>query len=605
MTSAGCSPVGQVEFPSHDDSVRGLSQSGVGTVPRRRLRISRAQRMPWPTACPSSSRVRWRQDERDSAFLLEADSRPELAAHVLRLSYRGRRPSLFRAYRSAVFEPLPLTRSNVESLMSSGSERTELDFKASCDLNDRKALVEIVKDIAAFAVYGGYLVIGADDHGIPTGHLTEAHAKLFDEARLRPKVAQYVDGLTLYSQSFEFDEGWVAVVCVPPHPDGWAVMKREGAYADARDRKNTVFGAGEVFARHGSSSERWSQDDARAIRAGTRREEAAKARHELSDQFAAALTAGNAARETARGPAAALTLDLDPDALAATVIEQLCVNDTIPLRLLLTGAAARILDEASKVDGDVDGVLDRLFSLAGILVTVDRDEEAALAIDAITALYDQLVGEYGQDRQGLRGSPDAIRLKLVTRAYALGALLVRREKWSLARRLIAFTPRVSDADWWTNWLVHADVMSARAGLHNDPERHGMYRGTLLYAQEHIAALPGLRRDLLADDPAILMSLCQFSFLTCLVALETAGPRNPDPFLAQFGSIPSAQIDPIVLRVVDDPRVRQIVFPREDAELADALRDIAYNAGRMQEGMRGWWGWQDARISEFLAAHPAG
>ena len=235
-------------------------------------------------------------------------------------------------------------------------------------------------------------------------------------------------------------------------------------------------------------------------------------------------------------------------------------------------------------------------------MTVDRDEDAALAIDAITATYDQLVGEFGHDRPGLQVSPDAIRLKLVTRAYALGALLVRREKWSLARKLIAFTPRVPDAEWWTNWLVHGDVMSARAGLHNDPERHDEYRGTLLYAQGHIAALPALRRDLLTDDPAILMSLCQFSFLTCLIALDTAGPRNPDPFLAQFGSIPSAQIDPIVLRALDDQPMRQIVFPRDDTELANALRDIAYNASRMQQGMRGWWGWQDARITAFLAAH---
>lgn len=503
-----------------------------------------------------------------------------------------------------MFEPLPLTRANVESLLSSGSERTDLDFKASCDLNDRKALVEIVKDIAAFAVYGGYLVIGTDDHGVPTGDFTEAHSKLFDEARLRPKVAQYVDGLTLHSQSFEFDGSWVAVVCVLPHADGWTVMRREGSYEDPNKRTKTVFGVGDVFARHGSSSERWNQEDARAIRAKIRREEAARARQELSDQFAAAMAAGNTAQAAARGPAAALTLDLDPDSLAATVIEQLRVDDTIPLRLLLTGAASRIVEEASKPDGDVDGVLDRVLSLAGILVTVDRDDEAAAAIGALTSTYDQLVDEYGHDRRGLHVSPDAIRLKLVTRAYALGGLLVRREKWWLARRLIAFTPRLPDSDWWTNWLVHGDVMSARAGLHDEPERQGMYRGTLLYAQEHVAALTALRRDVPDDDPTILGSLCQFSFLTCLIALDTAGPRNRDPFLAHFGSIPSAHIDPIVLRVLDDPPVRQIVFPRDDEAFAAALKDIAYNAGRMQHGLRGWWGWQAPRITDFIAAHPA-
>jgi hypothetical protein len=57
-------------------------------------------------------------------------------------------------------------------------------------------------------------------------------------------------------------------------------------------------------------------------------------------------------------------------------------------------------------------------------------------------------------------------------------------------------------------------------------------------------------------------------------------------------------------VLDDPAVRQVVFPRDDAAYAKALHDIAYNAGRMrQNGLHGWWGWQTPRVTEFLAEHP--
>ncbi len=518
--------------------------------------------------------------------------------------------SLSRLYRgweygpAEMFEPLALTASNVESLLSSGPERSSLDFKSTCDLSNRKALVEIVKDIAAFAVYGGYLLIGADEHGVPTGELTEQQAKQFDEATLRPKVEQYVKGLTFHTQTFRFDGKWIAVVCVLPHPDGWAVMEREGAYSDANGRTKTVFGVGAVFARHGSSSERWSQQDAHAIRADIRLQEADKARKELSDHFSTLLTAGNAAQATARGPAATLTLDLDPDTLSAAVIEQVRIGDLIPLKLLLNGAPARAFEEATKVDGDVDGVLDRLLSLGGTLVTIDRDQEVSFVIDGLGAIYNRLLDEHGLDRQGLFVSPDAIRLKLVTRAYALGALLVRREKWTLVRRLAAFKPRVHDADYWTNWLVHADVMAARAGLHNDAQRNGAYRSTLLFAQEHIAALPALRPDLLAEDEQILTSLCQFSFLACLVALDTAGEINRDPFLAQFGVFYSARVDPIVARVIEDDGLRAAVFPHDNQALAGALNDIAYNAGRMSQDFHGWSGYSDQQVVRFIQRHSA-
>jgi hypothetical protein len=324
------------------------------------------------------------------------------------------------------------------------------------------------------------------------------------------------------------------VICVLPHPDGWAVMQKPGTYPDGKNQK-TVFRAGEVFARHGSSSERWSQPDVHAIRTEIRRQEAEIARRELRNEFAELLAQGAAAQANARAPASTLTLDLDLDTLTGAVIEQLRVNDLIPLKLLLNGAPGRVIEEAAKDGGDVDGLLDRLTGLAGTLTVLDHDEEVRAVIEAFGTIYNTLVAANGLDRHDLSIPPDDLRLRLITRAYALGALLVRREKWTLVRQIAAMRPLgIHDESYWSNWLVHADVMAARAGYHADAQQSNAYRSTILFAQERISALLPLRPDLPADDDRIVTSLCQFSFLACLVAIDTAGEINPDPFLAQFG-----------------------------------------------------------------------
>src|SRR4051794_19937073 len=110
------------------------------------------------------------------------------------------------------------------ALMAQGGERADLDFKRSCNLNERRDLVELVKDIAAFAVGGGYIVVGADDLGEPTDDVALEHARLFDEATLRAKMERYVSGVPLRVQSFDIEGRHYALVCVLPHPDGWAVM---------------------------------------------------------------------------------------------------------------------------------------------------------------------------------------------------------------------------------------------------------------------------------------------------------------------------------------------------------------------------------------------
>jgi hypothetical protein len=77
-----------------------------------------------------------------------------------------------------VVEPV-VNREKLLELLALQAEYPTLDFKASCDLrkespDQKRNQIELAKDIGAMSVRGGFLVIGVDGHGTPTGALTSA-----------------------------------------------------------------------------------------------------------------------------------------------------------------------------------------------------------------------------------------------------------------------------------------------------------------------------------------------------------------------------------------------------------------------------------------------
>ncbi len=155
-------------------------------------------------------------------------------------------------------------------LLAEQAEAPWLDYKTAADLDDQRSLVEIVKDIGAMSMDGGYLVIGADDKGGPAG-APLSRPKLFDEARLSAKVKKYLPSVMLRTASYSQAGQDYTIVYVAPHPDGFAIFAIDGHYTHGMTGKhNTVFRAGEVFARHGTASERWQQGDVARIRSRLR-----------------------------------------------------------------------------------------------------------------------------------------------------------------------------------------------------------------------------------------------------------------------------------------------------------------------------------------------
>lgn len=65
-----------------------------------------------------------------------------------------------------VVEPTA-SEEKLRELLREGHESSALDYKSTLDLSVSDEVVELVKDLAALRgePLGGYVVVGADDHG--------------------------------------------------------------------------------------------------------------------------------------------------------------------------------------------------------------------------------------------------------------------------------------------------------------------------------------------------------------------------------------------------------------------------------------------------------
>jgi hypothetical protein len=61
-----------------------------------------------------------------------------------------------------------VTGDKLRELLAVQTELPELDYKRECDLNGAGG-VELMKDVGAMSILGGYLVVGAGDRGGVTG----------------------------------------------------------------------------------------------------------------------------------------------------------------------------------------------------------------------------------------------------------------------------------------------------------------------------------------------------------------------------------------------------------------------------------------------------
>jgi len=394
------------------------------------------------------------------------------------------------------------------------------------------------------------------------------------------------------------------MIYVGPSPSGFCIFKADGNYEGAG---SPAFRAGDVFARHGSASEPWAQTDiARIVRMIVAREKESW-RQEYRDELRR-VTSAAGAQEIARAPAEALTWRMDADAFIAAVVEQIRSDDEIPLRLLLTrvGGDVGALVERSDAGEELGTLLDRLACLAATLLLIERQDLFDRVVQTLVAIYDLGFDQEGLPRRNTGISAPGLWLMVVERVFALGSMAVRQEEWGAVRSLglrVGHGRDFTDDYNYNSWIRHAITMASRSNLfRRDEEGRAIEVSLLSLALQHMRREACLRPGFGPDDERLLNNLCQFDALACLLGMGE-GSLSSRFFYPNFARFYTHRSQPALARVVEDPAVRQIIFPLGNDDLAEALRGLDATSTQIGFQFNGWHGFTDRRNLQFLEAHP--
>lgn len=498
------------------------------------------------------------------------------------------------------------------NLLALGTEYPELDFKATVDLSEKKQELEMVRDVAAMQVRGGYILYGVGPDGKPMGDLDDhPDLKIFDDARLAPKLLKWLpEPLKLVTRVAEREGHKVLILYVERHPAGCAFIEKDGTYKDG-DTEKALFRQGDVFWRDGTRSVLMGKQGFEEIIA--RRIDEAKSswmdeqreiRRREQSEFEAA------SRGT--GALGSVNLDLEQADLNAAALELVRRGDDIALRHLLNEACtrARALIDRGEVDAELNDLLDRLTCLAATFLSYQQPEWFLRIVELLTQVYSMALKPGDAERFGYGTQIDPrevgprVWLQIVERVFGLGALAVRLEDWKAVRALTLQVPK-GLLDYDKNWLRHALTMAARAQHLREKKGGQTIELSLISLARAVVSELGCLRldDIPADDDALLTSLVQFDILSNIVAIDGAGTLGGGVFFPNFARFRQERVDPVAERLLTDTTMRDALFKRDDDDLAIALRAIGQEASKVGWTVDGFRSWDHTRVAQFLAEHP--
>lgn len=502
-------------------------------------------------------------------------------------------------FRSPVVVDGVLSEERLEEMLELGTEYPELDYKASAEL-DARGVVELAKDVGAMQVEGGYILIGVDGAGSLTGSMDDVDHRPWDEANLTPKLRRYLPSpLVLRSRPLRKDGHTVVALYVGPHPSGCALFKADGTFTQA-GKEVVRFRAGDAFWRDGTRSVRL--DQAGLERVHERRLLQAKTRwldeqREIRSGELEELAKAYASRSVVNAPLGSVSFDLAADELSLAGVEMLRVHDEIALRHLLLGAPARAKRsiERDEIEAELGDLLDKLFCLAATFMIYDLDD----AFESVLGTIERVVtlgfeARSSDDFDHATALPPAMKgprvwFLILERAYALGALAVRREQWAAVRRVVLRRPKGLSDYYGRDWLMQAMTMASRAQHLEERSESGQTKEVSLLARaladtRHLACLNPNE----AGDEDLLNSLVQFDFLVSMITVDDSKrlDRLRYPSFARFRE---DRVFPIMNALAKDPSLRETLLTSEDSFTAEALKTVGELAQRVGFRYSGFWG----------------
>jgi hypothetical protein len=489
--------------------------------------------------------------------------------------------------------PLTVDLDRLRALLARGAESDDLDFKSTWDPAQKGEVIELAKDVAALEslASGGYIVIGANDNGQPSGKFEPTSLQDFDEQRIRSKIAAHLgEPIDLSASTHTLDGAHFVVIGVGPNRDGMRIMPKDGKYGDT-----TVWRASDVFVRRGTSSMRWNQHEARGI---IERVVASRKEEWRRDVFETVRTVTPAFEP---GGYVNVTVEMPADSFVATVTELIRRSDDVGVDLLLrkTLTAARAVIENGARPGadpsaaalELSDQLNRLDVIAALSSRYRKGDIFAGAMDGYRDIYAS-VDEDDQYYEHPRRFPLG-HTELLLHLYALGAVLVLERRWSDLGALVRLAPVNTGNGYWRSLWRKAEVMTARAELLRDQEgsRIGVIEGAKPVAAR-LLDLIGENRS--HDLTTLLVEVDVYR------GIATAGKGEHDKLGAytNFALYFSSRAERAFLTVLDDGTARAALFDGTDAELAAVYRNMNDVANREAFAYNGWDGFDNPRLITF-------
>ncbi|MFJ4295613.1 helix-turn-helix domain-containing protein [Curtobacterium sp. NPDC089689] len=481
----------------------------------------------------------------------------------------------------------------LSALLRRAAEMPDLEYKSTWNPGDKRDLVELCKDFAAMESLpdGGYVVVGANDDGSPSGTFSPANPRDYDEQKIRSKVVKVLgEPLDLSASLLVWENSTYLLIGIGPHQDGLRIMTK-----DAGHEGGDVWRESDVFVRRGTSSVRWNQHEARGILeriVAVRKEEWRKDIFETIRQASPNLDGAGYVN---------LTTDIPVDSFTVAATELIRRQDAVGLDTLvrrITNTARGIVEQA-RANGDVDNEaaavevqreFDRLNIVAVLTARYGLSDPFTEVMESYRTIYSANDDEYMQYPSTFVTSHRLV----MTSAMALGAALVNEKRWQQIYALARLAPTYTHNGYWTSLLRKAEVMAARstqARQDEDLTRSGVIADATPIADHLFALLDETGR---ADTVTLLV---QFDVLR--------GIATTDPEDSRLGAYPnfsfyrSARAEPAFLAVLDDDRARSVFSARSDDELRSVFQLM--DQGAQQEGMmyHGWHGFQNPRLARFV------
>jgi len=506
----------------------------------------------------------------------------------------------------------------LHELLATGTETTHLDFKATLDLSSGKSkdALDFVKDAVAMGNLpeGGYIVVGVHDDGRPAKDMAAIRAAEFDSAKLRQKIAGFVEApVNIISRVHVVDDWAIALVYVQPNPDALPVpFLKIGQYAGEGREMKTVFSPGEVYVREGTSNVllrygHWAQ-----LLDRYRERVKAEARRDI-DELVSRLVESMSDAPSGAAPVPPLALGMDHATLTTALEAAFDAGASSRIRRLIIEAHEAAASPQEQVRRQA---LDELTMVGAVAMLHDHDDVLEQVVDALWTVYEQvgLPDGYAVQLQGHDAARAAHLLDVILRVMALGALAVRLQRWRHLPRMADRPVRTAPHYAFASWLRHGPVMAARAGLLGSDGDSAKGGQLISLTRSLVSASPGLRpdrpssdvpaADALAPDDWLLNSICAFDLWWCVIA-EALSAEYEAPSYPYCAAFNQSRAQSAIDRIATDDGARRAAFPEaSDEEVSAALARVLVMAEQQSAQFGGWWDGRSANVAvdAFLRRH---